>query len=100
MVAGALIQMATVGLILGGAAIVLFGSMFHRRLADPMGMFGLPSVCAIASRAKERENRATRPIEIVSRVQSARWRRRIRIHGRVDVGLYNRRRGKWKIQFK
>ena len=28
MVAGALIQMATVGLILGGAAIVLFGSMF------------------------------------------------------------------------
>ncbi len=67
MVAGALIQMATVGLILGGAAIVLFGSMFHQRHADPMGMFGLPSVCAIASPLKSVKNRATRPIEIVSR---------------------------------
>lgn len=67
MVAGALIQMATVGLILGGAAIVLFGSMFQRRLADPMGMFGLPSVCAIASPLKSVKTRATRPIEIVSR---------------------------------
>ena len=67
MVAGALIQMATVGLILGGAAIVLFGSMFHQRHADPMGMFGLPSVCAIASPLKRVKTRATRPIEIVSR---------------------------------
>jgi hypothetical protein len=66
-IAGALIQMATVGLILGGAAIVLFGSMFHQRHADPMGMFGLPSVCAIASPLKSVKNRATRPIEIVSR---------------------------------
>jgi len=66
-IAGALIQMATVGLILGGAAIVLFGSMFHQRHADPMGMLGLPSVCAIASPLKSVRNRATRPIEIVSR---------------------------------
>jgi hypothetical protein len=66
-VAGALIQMATVGLILGGAAVVLFGSMFNQRHADPMGMFGLPSVRAIASPLKSVKNRATRPIEIVSR---------------------------------
>jgi hypothetical protein len=66
-IAGALIQMATVGLILGGAAIVLFGSMFHQRHADPMGMFGLPSVYAIASPLKSGKTRATRPIEIVSR---------------------------------
>jgi hypothetical protein len=46
---------------------VLFGSMFHQRHADPMGMFGLPSVCAIASPLKSVKNRATRPIEIVSR---------------------------------
>ena len=67
MVIGALIQMATVGLILGGAAIVLFGSMFHQRHADPMGMFGLPSVCAIARPLKSVKNRAMRPIEIVAR---------------------------------
>jgi hypothetical protein len=66
-VPGALIQMATVGLILGGAAIVLFGSMFHQRHADPMGMFGLPSVCAIASPLNSVKNRATRPVEKVSR---------------------------------
>ena len=67
MVIGALIQMATVGLILVGAAVVLFGSIFDPRQADPMGMFGLPSVCAIACRPVNVNSRATRPIEIVSR---------------------------------
>ncbi len=60
-VIGALIQMATVGLILVGAAVVLFGSMFNPRQADPMGMFGLPSVCAIACRLKEREKSGNAP---------------------------------------
>ena len=67
MVIGALVQMATVGLILVGAAVVLFGSIFNPREADPMGMFGLPSVCAIACRTVKVNSRATRPIEIVSR---------------------------------
>ena len=70
MVAGALIQMATVGLILGGAAIVLFGSMFHQRHADPMGMFGLPSVCAVASQRMNVKSRAARPLAIESRCEN------------------------------
>jgi hypothetical protein len=64
---GALIQMATVGLILVGAAVVLFGSIFNPHEADPMGMFGLPSVSAIACRPVNVNSRATRPNEIVSR---------------------------------
>ena len=67
MVIGALVQMATVSLILIGAAVVLFGSILNPREADPMGMFGLPSVCAIACRPVKVNSRATRPIEIVSR---------------------------------
>jgi hypothetical protein len=62
--------MATVGLILVGAAVVLFGSIFNPRQADPMGMFGLPSVCAMACRPMKVNSRATRPIEIVSRRES------------------------------
>ena len=56
MIIGALVQMATLGLILVGAAVVLFGSMFNPRQADPMGMFGLPSVCAIACRPESGKN--------------------------------------------
>lgn len=67
MVIGTLVQMATLGLILAGAAIVLIGSIFNPRQADPMGMFGLPSVCAIACRPENVRSRATRPIEIVPR---------------------------------
>ena len=67
MIIGALVQMFTLGLILVGAAVVLFGSVFDPRRSDPMGMFGLPSVCAIACRPVSVKNRTTRPIEIVSR---------------------------------
>lgn len=67
MVVGALVQMATLGLILGGAAVVLFGSIFNPRQADPMGMFGLPSVCAIACRPESVKSRTAGPIEVVSR---------------------------------
>jgi hypothetical protein len=66
-VIGALVQMVTLGLILVGAAVVLFGSIFDPRRSDPMGMFGLPSVCTIACRPASVKNRATRPIETVSR---------------------------------
>jgi hypothetical protein len=66
-VIGVLIQMATVGLILAGAAVVLLGSIFKPRHADPMGMFGLPSVCAIACRPQSVKSRTARPIERVSR---------------------------------
>jgi hypothetical protein len=59
--------MATVGLILAGAAVVLLGSIFKPRQADPMGMFGLPSVCAIACRPQSVKSPAARPIERVSR---------------------------------
>jgi len=64
---GALIQMATVGLILVGAAVVLFGSIFNPHEADPMGMFGLPPVSAIAC-AVNVNSRARRSNEIVSRL--------------------------------
>ena len=67
MVIGALVQMATVGLILAGAAVVLFGSILNPRQADPMGMFGLPSVRTITCGSVNVNNRAMRPIEIVSR---------------------------------
>ncbi len=67
MVIGAWVQMVTLGLILVGAVVVLLGSMFNPRQADPMGMFGLPSVCAIACRPENVRSRATRPIEIMSR---------------------------------
>jgi hypothetical protein len=66
-VIGALVQMATLGLILAGATVVLLGSIFNPRQADPMGMFGLPSVCAIAYERMSVKSRATRPIEIMSR---------------------------------
>jgi hypothetical protein len=62
---GALVQMATLGLILVGAAVVLFGSMFNPRQADPMGMFGLPSVCAIACRPESGKNGPVRSRALV-----------------------------------
>jgi hypothetical protein len=65
-VTGALVQMFTFGLILVGAAVVLFGSIFNPRQADPMGMFGLPPVSAIAC-AVNVKSRARRSNEIVSR---------------------------------
>ena len=67
MVTGALVQMATVSLILVGAAVVLIGSIFNPHRADPMGMFGLPSVCAITCLPVKVESRATGPIAIASR---------------------------------
>jgi hypothetical protein len=67
MVIGALIEMLTVSLILGGAALVLLGSILNPRQADPMGMFGLPSVYAIACKPVSVKSRATGPLEIVSR---------------------------------
>ncbi len=70
MIIGALVQMATLGLILVGAAVVVFGSILHPRQADPMGMFGLPSVCAVAMRPLSVNSRATRPSEIASRCDS------------------------------
>jgi hypothetical protein len=66
-VTGALDQMETLGLILVGAAVVLFGSIFNPRQSDPMGMFGLPSVCAIACRPVSVKDRAANPIKMVSR---------------------------------
>ena len=66
-VTGALIEMLTVSLILGGAALVLLGSILNPRQADPMGMFGLPSVCAIACKPVSVKSRAASPLEIVSR---------------------------------
>ena len=65
MIIGALVQMATLGLILVGAAVVLFGSMFNPRQADPMGMFGLPSVCAIACRPASGKNGPVRSRALV-----------------------------------
>jgi hypothetical protein len=60
---GALVQMTTVALILGGAAVVLVASIFNPRHADPMGIFGLPSVCAVVCRPTSAKNRALRCIE-------------------------------------
>ena len=64
---GALVQMFTFGVILFGAAVVLVGSILNPRQADPMGMFGLPSVRTITCGSVNVNNRAMRPIEIVSR---------------------------------
>jgi hypothetical protein len=64
---GALIQMFTFGVILFGAAVVLVGSILNPRQADPMGMFGLPSVRTITCGSMNVSNRAMCPIEIVSR---------------------------------
>jgi hypothetical protein len=64
---GALVQMATLGLILVGAAVVLFGSMFNPREADPMGMFGLPSVCAIVCRPENAKSGKVRSMALVQR---------------------------------
>jgi hypothetical protein len=66
-VIGALVQMFTLSLILVGAAVVLVGSIFNPREADPMGMFGLPSVSAMTCGSVKVNNRARCPIEIVSR---------------------------------
>jgi len=66
-VSGALIEMLTLSLILGGAALVLLGSILNPRQADPMGMFGLPSVCAIACKPVRVKSRTTGPLERVSR---------------------------------
>jgi hypothetical protein len=63
---GAVVQMTTVALVLGGAAVVLLASIFNPRQADPMGIFGLPSVCAVACRPTSAKNRAPRRIETVS----------------------------------
>jgi hypothetical protein len=52
--------MATLGLILIGAAMVLLGSIVNPRQADPMGIFGLPTVCAIACRPTKVRNRTMR----------------------------------------
>jgi len=61
---GTLVQMATLGLILFGAAVVLFGSTVNPRQADPMGIFGLPTVCAIACRPMKARKRTTGSISI------------------------------------
>ena len=69
MITGALVQMAFLSLILGGAAIVLLGSIFSPNRADPMGMFGLPSVCSMTCLAVKAKvnNRAASPTAIASR---------------------------------
>jgi hypothetical protein len=61
------LQMITLGLVFVGAAIVLLGSMLQPRQVDPMGMFGLPSVCAVESQRVNVNSRAARPIAIESR---------------------------------
>ena len=61
------VQMITLGLIFVGAAVVLLGSMLQPRQVDPMGMFGLPSVCAVESQQVNVNSRAGRPIVIGSR---------------------------------
>ena len=63
----ALVQMFTFGLILFGAAVVLAGSILNPRQADPMGMFGLPSVRTITCGSVNVNNRAMCPIKIASR---------------------------------
>jgi hypothetical protein len=41
--------------------------MLQPRQVDPMGMFGLPSVCAVESQQVNVNSRAARPIVIGSR---------------------------------
>ncbi len=64
------VQMLTLALILAGAAVVLLGSILRPRQADPMGMFGLPSVCAIACRPVNVKSRTARPLAVVSRCEN------------------------------
>jgi hypothetical protein len=51
------------GLIFIGAALVLLGAKLNPRRSDPMGIFGLPSVCAISCRAGNVRTRATGPAD-------------------------------------
>jgi hypothetical protein len=64
------IQMITLGLIFVGAVIVLLGSMLNPQQVDPMGMFGLPSVYAVACEPVNMNSRAVCPIEIGSRSEN------------------------------
>jgi hypothetical protein len=64
------VQMITLGLIFVGAAVVLLGSMLKPSQVDPMGMFGLPSVCAVAYQQVNVNSRASRPIAIESRCEN------------------------------
>jgi hypothetical protein len=58
------VQMITLGLFFVGAAVVLLESMLKPQQVDPMGMFGLPSVCAIACEQVSVKSRAASPIAI------------------------------------
>ena len=62
MISAVSVQMITLSLIFVGAAVVLLGSMVKPWQVDPMGMFGLPSVCAVACQQVNVKSRATRPI--------------------------------------
>ncbi len=64
------VQMITLALFCVGAAVVLLGSMLQPRQVDPMGMFGLPSVCAVASLRMNVKSRAARPLAIESRCEN------------------------------
>ena len=64
------VQMITLGLIFVGAAVVLLESMLKPQQVDPMGMFGLPSVCAVASQRMKVKSRAARPLAIESRCEN------------------------------
>ena len=58
------VQMITLGLFFVGAAVVLLESMLKPQQVDPMAMFGLPSVCAIACEQVSVKSRAASPIAI------------------------------------
>lgn len=62
--------MLTLALIFAGAAVVLLGSILRPRQADPMGMFGLPSVCAIACRPASVKSRTARPLVALLRCEN------------------------------
>jgi hypothetical protein len=47
------------GLIFIGAALVLLGTRINAQRMDPMGIFGLPSVCAITCRSANLQSPAT-----------------------------------------
>jgi hypothetical protein len=65
------VQMLTLGLIFAGAAVVLLGSILRPRQADPMGMFGLPSVCVIiAGRPMSVKSRTARPLAVRLRCEN------------------------------
>ena len=59
--------MLTLGLIFVGVAVAVFGSILRPRHADPMGMFGLPSVFEIACRPTSVNNRTGQPAPAVLR---------------------------------